>query len=1050
MLKPSRGAQLLGTSRSATDWAMESLESSTSNHIFELLDRMTLKTYACPCRKEISLRVVKQTMISMSPTKVKVSCAIQNDNGVHMKQSFSGQSLVECQCDVAVRSTNVEIEMTDFQWKHSMSRYPECLVVAAKMDGNRISLCNGNGAIIPYHEPSEDHHAGVLRLGELYCGGFSGWTHAAHELALAGLNLDHVFALDRDPVCCCIYQKTHGMNVLAVDPSSYDRALHESPQFGDCPSTVFQTTINDLWWMTCVGKYAVELMCLSPPCPAWSLADASPGLSRCDGFLLLQTLTYIAYLRPKMCACENVSNLKRHRHFQVVLQVLDWMNYRVHWSICLDLKEIIPQHRDRFLLLLADCNDVYLPRYRPVKWPVSQLQTLRTYQVVMKLDQFLAKYAAISHEEFLLYMDPKNLPKEFNKVHSKKLARDVMQYRLKGLDQTFSCIMTTYGRPTALSSLLIQRGGIYGSLFHDGPTVRKLVPAEICILMGLINAQFLPYDLRDAMSVLGNAIAVPHALIAMINCITCLREEWTLRGPQAIFADVMSKAIKSHDVVIEHGDDGYWVKKGTPEVSSIPATEPVRAFAKAEIKAPLHSFSIWIQEGLCITQVLRKLTQESFPLSLEVIVHGTDDIKFVLPHDMIMHNLDIRIAVNVPSCLILSETIASATDWPFIAVLHPNGILVVSRDEVSTGADMSAAVVQAQVGMDDGPILDFVGRAISNENSPPNVLFVGRTAKLLDLWEMIRNPIRFQPQAETYVAACQVRDVHAFIHWMEKTGIHSTIRALGWHFLVQLNIDPDDTPKEIILTAKAGRLAIQPIAVCQIIMTRIFINQIRLIEEQAVRDDPIQVSLKLWETWVWHATVEGHHSVSFIHNAWQVAHEMFGEHVPIVLMANGQRMNPDFTLASYARLEDDGRKTIRMHLVLQLRGGGPSEPSEPVRLSSVPRSEAIPDEQFYTLNDLVRMEETEPSKLFDFLLRKLLDDRSAESHIDVSYLGTAAIRSESGSMSITGTVPTIVRLMRDLHASGMEHIMMQLGWYTVMHIESSSEPALVKMFIIPP
>eukprot|EP00435_Cladocopium_sp_Y103_P033730 s2880_g8.t1 len=56
------------------------------------------------------------------------------------------------------------------------------------------------------------------------------------------------------------------------------------------------------------------------------------------------------------------------------------------------------------------------------------------------------------------------------------------------------------------------------------------------------------------------------------------------------------------------------------------------------------------------------------------------------------------------------------------------------------------------------------------------------------------------------------------------------------------------------------------------------------------------------------------------------------------------------------------------------------------------------------------------------------------------------VRQSLGTGSGTGRV---VRLMRDLHASGMEHIMMQLGWYTVMHIESSSEPALVKMLIIP-
>ena len=146
---------------------------------------------------------------------------------------------------------------------------------------------------------------------------------------------------------------------------------------------------------------------MSPPCPAWSLADASPGLGRSDGFLLLQALVYIALLRPKMLAAENVSRLKNHRHFRIVLKVLDWANYHVHWSACLDLKEVLPQHRDRLLLLAMDLNDGTIPRTPPVKWPIVQMHTLRTYQVIMKLDDFWRTMSAISSEDFELYMDPK-------------------------------------------------------------------------------------------------------------------------------------------------------------------------------------------------------------------------------------------------------------------------------------------------------------------------------------------------------------------------------------------------------------------------------------------------------------------------------------------------------------------------------------------------------------------------------------------------------------------------------------------------------------------
>ena len=102
-----------------------------------------------------------------------------------------------------------------------------------------------------------------------------------------------------------------------------------------------------------------------------------------------------------------------------------------------------------------------------------------------------------------------------------------------------------------------------------------------------------------------------------------------------------------------------------------------------------------------------------------------------------------------------------------------------------------------------------------------------------------------------------------------------------------LTIDPDSTPKDIILYPQPGRLAIQPNAICKLLMTKIFVSQVRLIEEKFGGDDPVNVSLELWETWVWHAQVEGINTVGFIHEAWRVAHEKFDEHVPIVLIAFG-------------------------------------------------------------------------------------------------------------------------------------------------------------------
>ena len=347
--------------------------------------------------------------------------------------------------------------------------------------------------------------------------------------------------------------------------------------------------------------------------------------------------------------------------------------------------------------------------------------------------------------------------------------------------------------------------------------------------MGLVNSQYLPRDVAEAMLVLGNAIAVPHALIAVLNCLSCIRDRWVIRGVQDIFADIMSQAIKGPEICTVMESEGYHVTKRRDDANSIPATLPMRVFPHVTIKSPLQTFSLVVQSGLCLWQVIRLLTVDSLPLTLQVVVKGTSDSKFPLPRDMPMTEEDITISTDVPSCLILSEAAASSCDWPFIAVLHKNDVLVVRRENGMIGTDLVTAIFHAGRRFEGTPLTDYVGRVIPMDEYPPNIVFVSRNCRALDFWEMVSQPLVFRAVAESFVASCTVRDVHAFIHWLENTGIHTLVRALGWHFMVQLNIDPDDDPKEIMLSARPGRLAIQPVAICQLIMTRIFIHQLKLI-----------------------------------------------------------------------------------------------------------------------------------------------------------------------------------------------------------------------------
>ena len=208
------------------------------------------------------MRVMKQCIVSMSPSRVRVQCEIRDDAGFHMRQQFQGCSLTSCKCENDKKVSQVQLLMTDHQWKYSMSEFEECLVIGARYDSgtNTADLCCASAAILPVSPCHSLDEGKPLRVGELFCGGFSGWTHAFHELIMRHMNIEHVFALDRDAMCCEVYKRTHQPDLLVWDPIGYNEGV-ESTQHGR-PSVLFQTTIGDPWWLTCIGLYFPELICL--------------------------------------------------------------------------------------------------------------------------------------------------------------------------------------------------------------------------------------------------------------------------------------------------------------------------------------------------------------------------------------------------------------------------------------------------------------------------------------------------------------------------------------------------------------------------------------------------------------------------------------------------------------------------------------------------------------------------------------------------------------------------------------------------------------------
>eukprot|EP00435_Cladocopium_sp_Y103_P007880 s727_g2.t1 len=1020
--------------RTQQRWVMSFAPSDVSTKVLEFVTSNCFMPYVCRCRGVVNLRFQKTDVISMTPSVTRVLGKIIDDAGCHMRTNFMGTPVNQCQCPDPDRYRNVTLFVSSEQWINVVSKHEHVLLLGVKVQGVEVFANHSEAAVLPVRQNTEHPNDEPLGIGELFCGGFSGWSHVVHALRSKGLAVHTRWALDRDPCACLAYRRTHRPDCHVQGPSEAESKL-DPGNSEVMPSVLFQTSLNAAWWLAYACLYNVELILMSAPCPAWSLADLAPGLLRCDGFLIVQAIFYVAMLRPRAFASENVANLKNHKHWKWIQAILDWLHYKIIWHATLDLKEVVPHARDRSLLICIDAFDFEISRATPVRWPITRKHTLGTYGVVCDLDDFWLERAQLSPDELRLYLDPANLPKEFGRGHPKRSMRDVLNYRLKGLDSVFACILTSYGRPCALSETLVKRGGIYGSLLLLGPEVRKLVPQEILILLGLTGRQWIPEPDFQTTMLLGNAISIPHALICTLNCIGALREAWTFRGIPEMFSEIFSGAIRNSDVQIFAEGGGFVISHNERDGREIPATLPMWEFAKVSVKSPLHSFTLFMEKDVKLMQVLSKLTAESLPASLEICIGNSDDTRIPLPPNFCMTNKDVRVHANVPSCLLLSEKDVKANDWPFIAVAHPKGLLIIERKGEFLCVDAKTALHHFSEEW-GSTMFDHVGRKLDDEDICPNVVWCAKLGYPVDFWELLRIRPTFHGLAETFCASVPVRDVHALIHWLDRSGIHDTLRSLGWHFMVQLNVDSDELPKDVVLVQTAGRLAVTPRAISQILIHRIFLNQLRLHDDQHDANT-VHVSLKLWDSWVWHAQLNPITKTKFIHDAWELAHKFFDEHVPIRLIAAGQQVNPDWSIHHYSTPDEDGNLTLKLHVILQLRGGGPG--------SACSHSDDYPEA--FRFDELARMERD--GSLTRTLIHSLFQSEGLEKHLDLGFLRDSAIRKDDIGFSMTGSIPVAVRFLRDLNVSGIEQILQAMGWHAILHFESCSHPAVVRIMVIP-
>ena len=438
----------------------------------DVLERLVEKalTYSgscqvCPCRHFHTVVVDHWQAISMSAEKVVLAVRLASEGDL-VESYRRGISLLPHRCPHDVtRYFKAVISMN--QWTHTVQGSTRFLMIAAHLFPHDVLDTTGDFAgvmLLPDERMSQNDT--TLQCIELFCGGFSGWTQVVHAISERGHLANVRIASDIEPQCVDAYQTSFRVHE-SCGPWDFSCFHDDLPD-----NVVLKTDVRNFRWMHLTGREVYDMMMVSAPCQPWSKANYGPGLSSDDGLLTIDALGIAKLLKPRILMLEMVSGMVHHPHYRFIRGFLRFCGYHIRWNPVLNFSQILPQHRERLLIVAARFADDSYQAHSCVTWPERIPPALFSADILMDLAQMpdaWKKATTIPQEVLDLYFQPAMMPKTPNEGGMpnnpfKKSKLDQLRYRVRFPQDIFGCILAQYGSARLLPSRSLEMTGLFGTL----------------------------------------------------------------------------------------------------------------------------------------------------------------------------------------------------------------------------------------------------------------------------------------------------------------------------------------------------------------------------------------------------------------------------------------------------------------------------------------------------------------------------------------------------------------------------------------------------------
>ena len=821
-----------------------------------------------------------------------------------------------------------------------------CFVGLIHVDWKQPSFLNMSQPlgyfILPKEYKSLQRSPLLIRYAEMFTGGFSGWSQAANILAEFCWEIEFMWGIELDAEAAKMFKLSFkDVYVAQTFGQAVEQYMIDSGNDSSSPF-LFQCDVGEGWWMQFIQTCGLDLLVMSPPCPPWSFPNAkssSTGLLSPDGLIMIESLVKAFEIGAGVVALESVATLPEHPHWKIVEAVIEAYGYKVVWSKVLDLADIIPQHRRRFLLLIAHMAvyDRNIALNEPViceSWPDFPKPTIGSYGVIMPLDGLWAPKVAVSDVERLLFLDPNLLP--MNKG-AKRTKMDVHAYRLKAPSDVFPCIMASYTQQVHFDIDMLRNNGLYGGLLMQTEqplTFRYLSAPEGLILMGLCQNLVIPSECKQHWKLIGNAIATPHAMIAMWNAARILSgDEAPTPSATQVFERLLQSTFRNSNTHWRSCPDGIMVDQdtGVSQTQEFTAVA-VPQFQKLIIVCGRWKVMVYHQHQIPIRDVLKLLNAD--------FNDGYDLTK--LPHATTWSD-EILQQVIVPFDLNLTHLQAEDFDSQCVVMLTRLGIFVALRNPHAFVNGIGFMALNDSIGTAPGHTCptNAAGLPIAFNDPLPQIVFVNDGFPRDGVYRRCIGLLDFSAVGDfgkkfiCYLDMDDAMDVYTFFL---RTKIDVAITAVGWSLSLMLKdsylrAEQGSGPAHIILQPEKAVLAmtLDHFRIFMILRIAHWLSPtpFHITDEMAVQrlDDTdipyyVMVKVKYQDDTIWRGRVPALMQIGSWAQSVTDSAQKFHEQVQVRTVIHGKSQDPKSQLKDFWRATGD---EIRIFLVTSLHGGGSKE-----------------------------------------------------------------------------------------------------------------------------